>query len=113
MRRLPFLISMTAAAVLTMPSAIHAATANTARMVGGTLTSIPENSIGSLDAASPSELRFHYAKSVFTLPYENITNSQVVTPEGRHLWRVPVPTLGKGSRLLTITFHEGDATRMV
>jgi hypothetical protein len=58
-------------------------------------------------------LRFRYGKSVFALPYQQITNTQVVEPDGKHLWKVPVPTLGKGSRLLTITFKDGDESRML
>ena len=113
MRRSLLLIVLTATVALMTPAAIHAASPNTALLVGGTVKGIPANSVGSLDVTNSSELRFHYGKSVFALPYQQITNTQVVEPDGRHLWKVPVPTLGKGSRLLTITFKDGDASRML
>jgi len=113
MRRSLLLIVLTATVALMTPAAIYAASPNTALLVSGTVKGIPANSVGSLDVTNSAELRFHYGKSVFALPYQQITNTQVVEPDGRHLWKVHVPTLGKGSRLLTITFKDGDASRML
>src|SRR3984893_13181386 len=113
MRRSLLLIVLTATVALLTPAAIYAASPNTALLVGGTVKGIPANSVGSLDVTNSTELRFRYGKSVFALPYQEITNTEVVEPAGRHLLGVPVPTLGKGSRLLNITFKEGDDTRML
>lgn len=113
MRRSLLLIVLTATVALMTPAAIHASSPNTALLVSGTVKGIPANSVGSLDVTNSTELRFHYGKSVFALPYQQITNTQVVEPDGKHLWKVPVPTLGKGSRLLTITFKDGDDSRML
>jgi hypothetical protein len=113
MRRSLLLTVLTATVALMTPAAIYAASPSTALLVSGTVKGIPANSIGSLDVTNSAELRFRYGKSVFALPYQQITNTQVVEPDGKHLWKVPVPTLGKGSRLLTITFKDGDDTRML
>jgi hypothetical protein len=101
------------AVVLIMPPAISAGTVRNAEFVSGTLTTIPANTVGSLDVDNSTELTFHYGQSVFTLPFQNITNTQVVEPNGRHLWKVPVPKLGRSSRFLTITYSEGDKSRML
>jgi hypothetical protein len=81
--------------------------------VSGTVKTIPSNSVGALDTNSPAELRFHYGSSVYALPYQKISNAEIVEPAGHHLWKVPVPKLGKGARLLSITIREGDETGML
>ena len=106
-------VSMLAAVVLIMPPAISAGTAKNAEFVSGTEKTIPANTLGSLDVESSTELRFHYGQSVFALPYQNITNTEVVEPNARHLWKVPMPKVGKSSRFLTITYKEGETSRMM
>lgn len=110
MRRL-FVIA-TAVALLMSPTML-ARTATTAEFVSGTVKSIPANTTGSLDAGSSSELSFHYGKSVFSLPYRNITSTEVTEPTGHHIWKVPVPKLGKSPRFLNITYKDGDSSRML
>lgn len=110
MRRFWFI---TATVALLMPITTLAGTATTAEFVSGTVKSIPANTTGSLDLGSSTELRFRYGKSVFSLPYTNITQTEVLEPVGKHLWRVPVPKMGKGARFLNISYRDGDNSRML
>jgi len=105
---------ISAALVFALPSmrAANAKADNTA-FVSGTIKTIPSNTKGALDVSDPSELRFRYANSVYAIPYRKISNAQVVEPAGHHLWKVPVPSMGKTPRLLSISFRDGDATSMV
>jgi len=110
MRRSLFI---TAAVALLTPITTLAGTATTAEFVSGTVMSIPAHTTGSLDTGSSTELRFRYGKSVFSLPYTNITHAEVTEPWGKHLWRVPVPKLGKSERFLNISYREGSDSRML
>jgi hypothetical protein len=102
-----------AAFAMLAPTMTLAGTATTAEFVSGTVKSIPANTAGSLDTGSSTELRFRYRKAVFSLPYKNITNTQVTEPVGKHLWKVPVPKVGKSARYLNISYREGNDSRML
>ena len=105
---------ITAALVLAIPSMRAAsAKADNTEFVSGTIKTIPSNTKGALDISDPSELRFRYANSVYSIPYRKISNAQVVEPAGRHLWKLPVPPMGKTPRLLSISYRDGDSTSMV
>ncbi len=95
------------------PAGLFAASGGSTEFVGGTIKSIPANAVGSLDASGPEGLRFLYGSSVFSLSYDKITGAQVAEPVSRHLWRVPVPTIGRGVRLLTISYRDADKSGMV
>ena len=96
-------VSLTA--LVTMPSVQSAEVQKPAEFVSGTAVSIPAHTAGSLDAASPAELKFHYRGSVLSVPYLKITSAEASDAAGRHIWRVPVPKIGKSGRLLTISYH--------
>jgi hypothetical protein len=104
---------MLAGVVLIMPPGISAGTAKNAEFVSGSEKSIPANTLGSLDVDSSTELRFHYGQALFALPYQKITGTEVVEPNGRHLWKMKVPPIGKSSRFLTITYKDGETSRMM
>lgn len=107
MRRLILFSTAVAVLSLTPLSANSAEAAKAAQFISGTAATIPVNIDGSLDATNPSELQFHYGMSVFTVPYDTITNTQISDAAGHHLWKVPVK-LGKSSRLLTISYRNGE-----
>ena len=93
-------------------SSSFAGTGAPAEYVSGTVKTIPANTNGALDAGS--ELTFRYGKSVFTLPYEKITNTEITEPSAHHLWKVPVPkVVGRGERLLNISYRDGGDSRLV
>jgi hypothetical protein len=104
---------ISAALSIAMLSASAATKPQTAEFVSGTIKTIPANTAGALDANSDSELRFHYGNSIFAIAYQRITNAQVVEPSGHHLWKVPVPSLGKGTRLISISFRDAEGNGMV
>ena len=111
MRR--FLLLSAFAVVLT-PVIMWAGTGAPAEYVGGTVKSIPANTNGALDASNGPDLLFKYGKTVFSVPYQKITDTQITEPDGHHLWKVPVPKIiGRGERLLNITYRDGDNTRML
>ena len=110
MRRSLF-ISVTIA--LLAPTLTLAVPAGSVEFVSGTVKAIPANTAGTLDARSASELSFHYGKSVLSVPYSAITSTEVTEPSSHHIWRVPVPKIGKSERFLNITYREGDKSRML
>jgi hypothetical protein len=101
-------------AMLTMPSVKSSEVQKPAEFVSGTVTSIPTGTAGSLDTTSHTELQFRYRGSVFSVPYQKITNTATSAPGSKHLWKVPVPKIGKSARLLTISYrNRDDATASV
>jgi len=95
-------------ALVTMPSVKSANFQGPAEFISGSMTSIPAGTSGSLDTSSHTELQFRYHGSVFSVPYQRITDTETVSAGGRHLWKVPVPSLGKSARLLTIAYRTAD-----
>jgi len=84
---------------------------NAIEYVGGTVKSIPVNATGTFDFDSSRELRFNYGGSVFALPYELITSTEVTKGESHHVLRkIPVPSLVPGRRRETLTIAYKDAT---
>jgi hypothetical protein len=100
-----FLISTIALAIL--PSAVLRA-ADTAEYVGGTVKSIPMNSIGFLNLDDTKVLKFNYGPAVYKLPYDQITGTEVTKGETRHvLKKVPIPSLfGRKKETLTISYKD-------
>jgi len=100
------LVSTFAFAVLS-PAALHAT--DMVQYVGGTVKSIPKNATGSLSLNDGRELRFNYGQSVYKLPYNQITSTDIIESEGRHLFhRIPVPSFGRSRETLVINYK--DAT---
>ena len=88
---------------------LMAATVPDVEFVGGTTKIIPLNTMGTLDAATTNGLHFRYGRGDFDLPYNRIIRTEIGETPGHHLWKVPVPHLGKGTRLLTVTYKEGES----
>ena len=100
-----FLISTVAFAIL--PTAILRAT-DTAEYVGGSVKSIPMNSIGFLSADDEKTLQFSYGKSIYKLPYEQITGTEITKGETHHVMKkIPLPSLfGRNKETLTISYKD-------
>ena len=100
-----------AVAVLLLP-AVRASAATTsvdAEYTGGTAKGIPMNSFGTLSLADQKELQFHYGTSVYRISYDQITGSDILAGETRHLFhRIPVPNFVaiKKRETLSISFHD-------
>jgi hypothetical protein len=96
-----------------LPPAAVLAASDKVQYVGGTVKSIPVNSAGSLDFEDSKEFRFNYNGSVFKLPYEQITSTDIEKAEMRRVWHVPVTSLLATHRkqILVINYTEpGGAT---
>ena len=100
-----FLFSTIALAIL--PTAVLRA-ADTAEYVGGTVKSIPMNSIGFLNLDDTKVLKFNYGQTVYKLPYDQITGTEVTKSESRHvLKKFPVPNVfGRKKETLTISYKD-------
>lgn len=89
------------------PMAVRAA--ESAEYVGGTVKSIPVNSSGALNFENDKELRFNYSGSVYSLPYESVTNIEITKAETRRLLgKIPMPALLHPKDVLSISYK--DAT---
>ncbi len=84
--------------------------ADIAEYVSGSAKSIPVNATGSLSAGDAKELQFNYGQSVYKLPYAQITSTEIMQGEGRHiLHKIPVPSLfGKKKETLAINYKDAS-----
>lgn len=90
------------------PVAVRAATKE-AQYVGGTVKSIPVNAEGILDFSDLKEFRFNYNGSVYHLPYDQITGTDVESAEVRHVLRViPKQSLVFSHRMRTLVINYKD-----
>jgi hypothetical protein len=87
------------------PAALRAA--ESAEYVGGTVKSIPVNSAGLLNFDDAKEIRFSYSGSVYSLPYEQITSTEIEKAEGRRLLgKIPVPALLHRKQVLSVNYKD-------
>jgi len=87
------------------PAVVKAA--ESAEYVGGTVKSIPVNSAGSLNFDNAKEIRFNYSGSVYSLPYDQITNTEINKAESRRvLGKIPVPALIHRKQVLSISYKD-------
>jgi hypothetical protein len=99
-----FVISTIAFAII--PTAVLRAS-DTAEYTGGTVKSIPMNSIGFINLDDTKFMKFNYGQAVYKLPYEQITGTEVTKGETRHvLKRFPLPSFGKTKETLTISYKD-------
>lgn len=76
--------------------------------VGGTVKGIPANATGAFNYDDAKELRFNYGQSVYALPYEQITATDITKGETHHILRkIPVPSFSRDPReTLTIDYKD-------
>jgi len=100
-----FLISTLVWAIL--PTAVLRAS-DTAEYTGGSVKAIPMNSIGYLSTDDSKTLQFLYGKSVYKLPYEQITGTEITRGDTHHVMKkIPVPVLfGRNKETLTISYKD-------
>ena len=83
-----------------LPPFLLSGAASAVEYVGGTVKSIPANSTGAFNFDDAKELRFNYGGSVYALPYEQITSTDIgrVKGESHHILRkIPVPSFSRPS----------------
>ena len=79
--------------------------------VGGTVKSIPVNSAGSFNFDDPKELRFHYSGTVYRIPYDQITTTEIEKADVKHVMHViPAQSLMFTHRKRTLVINYTDAT---
>jgi len=92
------------------PAVLHAAT-DTVQYVGGTVKSIPVNSSGSFNLDDTKELLFHYSGSVYRLPYDQITSTDIEKADVKHVMHViPAESLMFTHRKRTLVIYYKDAS---
>jgi hypothetical protein len=71
-----------------VPPAVVRAASETVQYVGGTVKSIPVNSTGTFNFEDAKEFRFKYNGSVYKLPYDQITGTEIEKAEIRRVMHV-------------------------
>jgi hypothetical protein len=71
-----------------VPPSVVRASSDTVQYVGGTVKSIPVNSSGTLNFDDAKEFRFMYNGTVFQLPYDQITSTEIEKADVRRVWHV-------------------------
>jgi hypothetical protein len=90
------------------PAAIRAAS-DSAQYVGGTVKSIPVNSVGSFNFEDAKEFRFTYNGSVYKLPYDQITSTEIEKAEMRrvmHVFPAISPIASRRRQTLVINYTD-------
>ena len=71
-----------------MPSAAVLAASDSVQYVGGTVKSIPVNSTGTFNFEDAKEFRFTYNGSMFKLPYDQITSTDIEKADVRRVMHI-------------------------
>ena len=95
-----------------IPSALLWGASTKVEYVGGTVQSIPANAVGSLNFDDTRDLQFNYSSSVYKLPYEQITSTDITRTELRRVHKIPVPALlpNRWKNTLTISYKDSAGT---
>jgi hypothetical protein len=89
-----------------IPSALLGATSTAVEYVGGTVKSIPANSIGTFNFDDGKQMRFNYGSTAYQLSYDEIIGTDVAKAEGHHiLHKIPVPQFDPRKRKETLSIH--------
>jgi len=92
------------------PAAVRAAT-DSVQYVGGSVKSIPVNSVGKFSFDDAKEFRFTYNGSVYKLPYDQITGTDVEKADTRRVLHIiPVIQPIARNRKQTLVINYSDAT---
>ena len=82
---------------------------------GGTATTVPQGSAGSLDTSSATSLIFKASSGEINIPYQSIQSMQYSTELARHLGAVPAAAAGlvrhrERKHYLTINYQDAAGT---
>lgn len=92
------------------PAALNAAS-DTVQYVGGTVKSIPVNTAGTFNFDDAKEFRFLYGGSMYKVPYDQITSTEIQKADVRHILRViPIETPVAPHRKQTLVINYTDAS---
>jgi hypothetical protein len=94
-----------------MPPAVVRAASDSVEYVGGTVKTIPVNSAGSFNFDDAKEFRFTYGGAVYSLPYDQITTTQIEKADIRRVWHVfPAVSPIASRRRQTLVINYTDAS---
>lgn len=89
-----------------IPPAVLGATSTAVEYVGGTVQSIPANSVGVFNFDDGKVMRFVYSGAAYQLSYDQIVGTDVAKAEGHHiLHKIPVHTFDPRKRKETLSIH--------
>jgi len=92
-----------------IPSALLGATSSNVEYVGGTVKSIPANSVGTFNFDDGKQMQFNFSGASYRLSYDQITGTDVSKAEGHHiLHKIPVPSFDPRKRKETLSIHFKD-----
>jgi hypothetical protein len=93
-----------------VPPAVIRAASETVQYVGGTVKSIPVNSAGTFDFEDAKEFHFTYKGSVYKLPYDQITGTNIEKADVRRVMHVfPAMSPIASHRKQTLVINYTDA----
>jgi len=94
-----------------VPPAVVNAASDSVQYVGGTVKSIPVNSAGTFNFEDAKEFQFDYQGSVYKLPYDRITSTNVERADVRRVLHVfPAMSPIASHRKQTLIINYTDAT---
>jgi hypothetical protein len=94
-----------------VPPAALLAASDSVQYVGGTVKSIPVNSPGTFNFEDAKEFRFTYNGSVFKLPYDRITSTEIEKADVRRVMHVfPAMSPIASHRKQTLVINYTDTT---
>jgi hypothetical protein len=94
-----------------VPPAVVRAASDTVQYVGGTVKSIPVNSSGTISFDDAKEFRFMYNGSVFKLPYDQITTTDIEKADVRrvmHIFPAMSPIAAHRKQTLVINYADSS-----
>jgi len=94
-----------------VPPAVVRASSDTVQYVGGTVKSIPVNSSGTINFDDAKEFRFMYNGSVFKLPYDQITSTNIEKADVRrvmHIFPAMSPIAAHRKQTLVINYSDSS-----
>ncbi len=97
-----------------VPSAAVLAASDSVQYVGGTVKSIPVNSTGTFNFEDAKEFRFTYNGSMFKLPYDQITSTDIEKADVRRVMHIfpamsPIASHRKQTLIINYTDASGAA----
>jgi hypothetical protein len=94
-----------------VPLAVARTASDPVQYVGGTVKSIPVNSAGWFNLDDAKEFRFNYNGSVYRLPYDQITSTEIEKTDVKHVMRViPAESLIFTHRKRTLVINYTDSS---
>ena len=107
-------ILISALVLAALPPAAVLAASDSVQYVGGTVKSIPVNSTGTFNFEDAKEFRFTYNGSMFKLPYDQITSTDIEKADVRRVMHIfpamsPIASHRKQTLIINYTDASGAA----